>query len=261
MYDPALGRWHVIDRLAERYYSFAPYVYCANNPIRLIDIDGRYFDDENEKRAQRKEKRLIRKQNRLANKVIRMAAKGKDTGDIEARQDELDQSLTDISDMRTDKDTEFRYASVNSKEARDYDVTGPTTMGTGINDKGDDVITMFTENTMGSILHEGRHGGDVARGDLEFNTTGGYGVSHEISAYRAQYSWAGILKYRDEPTAEVMMQRLRANQSLTDVSVFDINQINKNMVNSMVDPGFKPIYPPRNKDGTLKIPLHIWNNN
>lgn len=38
-YDAALGRWFAVDPMAERYYSISPYVYAANNPMHLIDID------------------------------------------------------------------------------------------------------------------------------------------------------------------------------------------------------------------------------
>jgi uncharacterized protein RhaS with RHS repeats len=40
MYDPALGRFHVQDRFAEKYFDFTPYQYGANNPILNIDVNG-----------------------------------------------------------------------------------------------------------------------------------------------------------------------------------------------------------------------------
>ena len=40
-YDQTISRWHSMDPLAEKYYSISPYAYCANNPVRYIDPDGR----------------------------------------------------------------------------------------------------------------------------------------------------------------------------------------------------------------------------
>ena len=39
-YDPAIGRWHATDPLAEMNTSWSPYVYVRNNPVGLIDPDG-----------------------------------------------------------------------------------------------------------------------------------------------------------------------------------------------------------------------------
>jgi RHS repeat-associated protein len=40
-YDASLGRWGgVIDPLCEKHPEISPFVYCANNPINLIDPDG-----------------------------------------------------------------------------------------------------------------------------------------------------------------------------------------------------------------------------
>lgn len=39
-YDYTSARWTTPDPLAEKYYSTSPYVFCANNPINLIDPDG-----------------------------------------------------------------------------------------------------------------------------------------------------------------------------------------------------------------------------
>jgi hypothetical protein len=48
-YDPSLARFHTQDPHAENYLSWTPYNYVGNNPILLIDPDGRdwYRHDEN----------------------------------------------------------------------------------------------------------------------------------------------------------------------------------------------------------------------
>ena len=38
--DPALGRFNTVDLMAEKHYNISPYVYCAGNPVNLIDPDG-----------------------------------------------------------------------------------------------------------------------------------------------------------------------------------------------------------------------------
>ena len=39
-YDPAIGRFPVVDRFTEKYSNMNPYQYGANNPIKFIDVNG-----------------------------------------------------------------------------------------------------------------------------------------------------------------------------------------------------------------------------
>jgi RHS repeat-associated protein len=41
----AINRTTTIDPLAEKYYSISPYAWCGNNPVRMVDLDGRVLRD------------------------------------------------------------------------------------------------------------------------------------------------------------------------------------------------------------------------
>ncbi|QBO58518.1 hypothetical protein NBC122_01703 [Chryseobacterium salivictor] len=45
MYMPDIGRWGVVDPLAEATPSFSPYAYALNNPVRYIDPTGMIAED------------------------------------------------------------------------------------------------------------------------------------------------------------------------------------------------------------------------
>ncbi len=50
-YDAALGRFHAVDPLAEKFSHQSTYVYADNNPIRFIDIMGMnadWYEDKNQ---------------------------------------------------------------------------------------------------------------------------------------------------------------------------------------------------------------------
>ena len=44
-YHPTLSIWLSVDPMADKYPSMSPYTYCANNPVRLVDPDGREIGD------------------------------------------------------------------------------------------------------------------------------------------------------------------------------------------------------------------------
>ena len=50
MYDAKLVRWNTYDPMAEKYYGINPYVYCAGDPVNMIDPEGQdwyeYTDED-----------------------------------------------------------------------------------------------------------------------------------------------------------------------------------------------------------------------
>ena len=44
-YHPNLSIWLSVDPMSDKYPSLSPYTYCGNNPVRLVDPDGRDYTD------------------------------------------------------------------------------------------------------------------------------------------------------------------------------------------------------------------------
>ncbi len=39
-YDPVIGRWHNVDLVSELFFANSPYLYCINNPLKYVDVNG-----------------------------------------------------------------------------------------------------------------------------------------------------------------------------------------------------------------------------
>ena len=48
-YSSDLSIWLSVDPMSDKYPSFSPYVYCANNPVKLVDPNGKEVDDNFDK--------------------------------------------------------------------------------------------------------------------------------------------------------------------------------------------------------------------
>ena len=47
-YHPTLSIWLSVDPMSDKYTSMSPYTYCANNPVKLVDPDGRIIGEVDE---------------------------------------------------------------------------------------------------------------------------------------------------------------------------------------------------------------------
>ena len=57
-YTPEIGIWLSVDPLSDKYPSLSPYAYCANNPVMLIDPDGREIVNAYEKTKNQAEAKM-----------------------------------------------------------------------------------------------------------------------------------------------------------------------------------------------------------
>ena len=241
-YNPVTARWDRVDPLCEKYYGMSPYAYCGNNPMNRIDPNGMYFDEVNDKKAKKYEKKTEKKATKLERKAQRRIRKGKQVGNLLERAGELRQSAQDIRDMRADTSIEYRFAKANDA-SNPAGKGNPVTEIVGVNGKGDPIIGMFAEPIMGSRLHEARHGGQIARGELNLDKSN-YVVSHEIEAYRAQFSWKGSFNYYKKTSEEDVLNAIRDRTFYLNShgTVHSFDEITIDFIKSLKDRDGKFIY-------------------
>ena len=63
-YHPTLSIWLSVDPMSDKYPGVSPYTYCGNNPVKVIDPDGREIEGDNPPKWQ------IRHYSKIFNKII-----------------------------------------------------------------------------------------------------------------------------------------------------------------------------------------------
>ena len=188
-YDPTiLTSWTAVDPMADKYPSLSPYNYCAWNPIKLVDPDGREWDPASEE-------------------IVSEYKKG------------LETKLTEISDSRQRKEICDALKELDGLSQSDQiyhvgigEVKTPNSKGEiGWDAEHSRVsITLDFDYQLSDIAHEMKHAYQFEIGDLSFDShTGGYGVLYDITDERAAYDRSAALGGQTVSTAAISRQRTK----------------------------------------------------
>lgn len=168
-YDPSLsGLFISIDPMADKYPSLSPYAYCAWNPVKLVDPDGKDFDPTTE------DKFIKPYENEIKTRIARLDELKKNDKwrqEYQAQYDEYTTILGEIEQMRTDDNNLYSVST-------GYDFGDNTTNGMlsycGKRD-GKNNIRIFLASKhrsvfmfMGTLAHELKHAYQFYSGELVF---------------------------------------------------------------------------------------------
>ncbi|MBR3577790.1 MAG: RHS repeat-associated core domain-containing protein, partial [Bacteroidales bacterium] len=165
-YNSDLSIWLSVDPMADKYPGVSPYTYCANNPVRLVDPDGRTWETpEDEEKANRMRRqaedgiswnnsRIQKYKSQLAhttnrNQQIRLQNK---INEFEERNDYLQYGIWGLNQMEESLDFSFHFSSVNRGEICFSEITpyDGEDLSTGI-------ITIYSDSYTSTRWHECTH--------------------------------------------------------------------------------------------------------
>jgi len=100
-YSPELSIWYGTDPLMEKYPAFSPYVFCAGNPVKLVDLDGRKFTESSEKIVKDFKEHSQTLKDVYISKINNLVSKGKGNGFkanlFNGYVDEINEGMSELS--------------------------------------------------------------------------------------------------------------------------------------------------------------------
>jgi hypothetical protein len=210
MYMPDIGRWGVVDSMAEKYVSLSPYHYAGNNPIMYLDVDGNEFTEDAWKWVNKLIANINSRQEKNNASIADYQAKidgGGKAGQIKKWQKNIDNLKANNIELETTRGETAALAassqvydvvSNNSGTERDLLGNSSTTNQTTFNSDNNRVqLTVSSGTDLGLFSHELKHMYQFETGETSLGLTknnggsnliGGnllfYDLSDEVDAYK-----------------------------------------------------------------------------
>ena len=149
--------WLSVDPMADKYPSMSPYNYCAWNPVKLVDLDGREFDPSS--------KIFVDDYKKAINDKL---------GEMYTTKEDIEQlrsALAEIAVLES-SDQMYRITNIGSTYVREKG-------GTFYN-SDDNSIGIEFDGKIANLAHELKHAYQFHEGKLSFNKSGeGFGVLYD----------------------------------------------------------------------------------
>ena len=192
-----LSLWLSVDPMADKYPNLSPYNYCAWNPVKLVDPNGRDIDPSCIKEWNRQKKEIIKKRDELL--VYSIAYKNAGFKGFSRQASDHDELNNIIGVMGEMEASTQRYKLIPLKN----------TYASGcvyLDEKKNNVINVEYTNTA-LLVHELAHCGQFERREIGLSTKSRGGFTDywdELSAYRAQAAYdANTLPINQKPILTV----------------------------------------------------------
>lgn len=189
MYMPDIGRWGVVDPLAEKFASMSPYSAMGNNPIFYIDPDGRQIEPGSQKEWDKQKQSVIGQRDKLQGKIDGLNAKATEKG---WSAEKLAGKIGNMQDRVSSLNDAISNLGVLEASTQMYSLNSGATQ----NEVSYDVSTgniVISYSGTALFTHETTHAGQFETGDIAFNSTNGavlgQDVYDEVAGYKAQWAY------------------------------------------------------------------------
>ena len=197
-YSSDLSIWLSVDPMSDKYASLSPYVYCADNPVKLVDPNGEAWETPEDESTANKLITYAEKQIKNNYNIIKQSEKKLQRGEISQKAHDdfvndikeqnalVEDGIQGIQDMGTDKQV-FHFNIDDGRTSHNVKKVY----------EGDKYIIKINVNEQTNIQwHECVHVIDYLNdpGNHNFNKEGYLGSTNSLSAethaYRSEWSFS-----------------------------------------------------------------------
>ena len=243
--NPKDTRWLSVDPMFEKYVGMSPYNYCAGNPVRLVDPNGRTIDEASQAEHEQLKTNISTRKAELEKKMEGMDSQSAEYKELTEKVNTLGTAYNNLISMEKSKKN-FKYKAI-SRESKVAEIAQ-----TNENLKNNTYELSYIQGDVGNMIHEiAIHGEQINKGDIYF-VAGENGkaqgmlkaglsmIDLEVDAYKAQYSYEGQFSYYGKAKEggvnynyNQLFNLWGAKQLNDSYNVESINDINRDCVKSM----------------------------